>query len=140
MRALETQSMSGHGPEVGRALYLCEAKIGLSAMADHTRVGGFFGDPGDLGPAQPAAGAAATHRHGSATSATSPAISRRRMQGLAGLRPATPYSLPYLGAHPMAPGVIVAAGHGMLGITLAAATATARGRARPPAPRPAWVK
>ncbi len=30
------------GPEIGRALYLCEAKIGLSPMDDHTRVGGFF--------------------------------------------------------------------------------------------------
>jgi D-amino-acid dehydrogenase len=58
--------------------------------------------------------------------------------GWAGFRPATPDSLPVLGPVPGAPGVIVATGHRMLGVTLAPATgvavaALARGE------RPAWL-
>jgi D-amino-acid dehydrogenase len=41
----------------------------------------------------------------------------------AGLRPATADGLPLIGEVPDRPGVYVAAGHGMLGVTLAPATA-----------------
>jgi D-amino-acid dehydrogenase len=44
---------------------------------------------------------------------------------LAGLRPATPDSLPIIGAVPGSDGVFVATGHGTLGLTLAPATAAA---------------
>src|SRR4029077_20655854 len=59
-------------------------------------------------------------------------------EGWAGFRPATPDSLPLLGPVPGAPGVLVATGHGMLGITLAPATGVAvaalvRGE------RPGWL-
>jgi D-amino-acid dehydrogenase len=47
------------------------------------------------------------------------------MAGWAGLRPATPDSLPLLGPVPGVPGLFVAAGHGMLGVTLAPATGLA---------------
>lgn len=112
------------GPGIGRILYLCEPKIGVSPLDDHTRVAGFF----EIG-------------------ATSSRPDRRRAlqlleetagyvdgfptqlaeddDGWGGLRPCTPDSLPYIGEHPRAPGVIVAAGHGMLGITLAPATGIA---------------
>ena len=40
-------------------------------------------------------------------------------QGWAGFRPATPDSLPLLGPIPGQDGLYVAAGHGMLGVTLA---------------------
>ena len=43
------------------------------------------------------------------------------MSSWAGLRPATPDGLPLIGE--IAPGVVVASGHGMLGVTLAPATA-----------------
>lgn len=43
------------------------------------------------------------------------------MSTWAGLRPATPDGLPLIGE--IAPGVVVASGHGMLGVTLAPATA-----------------
>jgi len=45
--------------------------------------------------------------------------------GWAGLRPATPDSLPFLGPVDGAPGLVVAVGHGMLGVTLAPATGNA---------------
>ena len=126
------------GPALGRALYLCEAKIGVSPMERFTRVAGFF----EIG-------------------ATSDRADRRRAlqlleetagyvrefptaldpddDGWAGLRPATPDSLPYIGEHPRHRGLIVATGHGMLGITLAPATAIgvcelARGG------RPGWLE
>ena len=121
-------------PKIGRALYLCEAKIGLSPMDGHTRVGGFF----EIG-----ATSARPQRRRALQLLTDTAGYVRGFptdlapgdEGLAGLRPATPDSLPYLGEHPRAPGVIVAAGHGMLGITLAAATANAWLNS-PPAPTP----
>ncbi|PQP13161.1 NAD(P)/FAD-dependent oxidoreductase [Rhodococcus opacus] len=43
--------------------------------------------------------------------------------GRAGLRPATPDSLPFIGPVPGHRGLYIAAGHGMLGVTLAPATA-----------------
>jgi D-amino-acid dehydrogenase len=39
-----------------------------------------------------------------------------------GLRPCTPDGLPVVGIHTRAPRVVVATGHGMLGVTLAALT------------------
>jgi D-amino-acid dehydrogenase len=45
--------------------------------------------------------------------------------GWAGFRPSTPDSLPLLGPLRGAPGLIVATGHGMLGVTLAPATGLA---------------
>ncbi|MDI9978543.1 FAD-dependent oxidoreductase [Rhodococcus sp. IEGM 1307] len=43
--------------------------------------------------------------------------------GRAGLRPATPDSLPFIGPVPGHRGLYIAAGHGMLGVTVAPATA-----------------
>lgn len=125
------------GPEVGRALYLCEAKIGLSPMDGHTRVGGFF----EIG-----ATSARPQRQRALQLLTDTSRYVRDFptdlspddEGLAGLRPATPDSLPYLGEHPRAPGVIVAAGHGMLGITLAPVTAIAVAELASGI-RPAWL-
>jgi len=45
-----------------------------------------------------------------------------RTEEWVGPRPMTPDGLPYIGALPGHPGVVVAAGHNMLGVTLAAAT------------------
>ena len=48
-----------------------------------------------------------------------------RLEGWAGLRPSTPDSLPFIGPVPGNPGVYVAAGHNMIGMTLGPATGTA---------------
>ena len=54
-----------------------------------------------------------------------PAPGEVEKQGWAGFRPATPDSLPLLGPIPGQDGLYVAAGHGMLGVTLAPATGVA---------------
>ena len=54
-----------------------------------------------------------------------PAPGEAEKQGWAGFRPATPDSLPLLGPIPGQSGLYVAAGHGMLGVTLAPATGVA---------------
>ena len=112
-------------PAIGRALYLSEAKIGVSPMDGHTRVGGFF----EIGATSPRAdrraGAAAAQRDRSTTVPGFPTALPPGDDGMAGLRPSTPDSLPYLGEHPRAPACSFATGHGMLGVSLAPTTATA---------------
>ncbi|HET6945917.1 MAG TPA: FAD-dependent oxidoreductase [Gaiellaceae bacterium] len=119
-------------------LYLCEPKIGTSPYADRLRIAGFF----ELGARD---GAPSPLRTRQLVEETQPYLSERIIPdrevptGWAGFRPATPDSLPLLGPVPGAPGVIVATGHGMLGVTLAPATgvavaALARGE------RPPWLE
>jgi D-amino-acid dehydrogenase len=118
-------------------LYLCEPKIGTSPFAGRLRIAGFF----ELGSRDPST---SRRRSRQLVEDTQPYLSAqivaddRIPEGWAGFRPATPDSLPLLGPVPGAPGVIVATGHGMLGVTLAPATgvavaALARGE------RPAWI-
>ena len=118
-------------------LYLCEPKIGTSPYAGRLRIAGFF----ELGARD---GAASPLRSRQLVDETRPFLSAPIVadgdipEGWAGFRPATPDSLPLLGPVPGAPGVVVATGHGMLGVTLAPATgvavaALARGE------RPDWI-
>ncbi|HWX08577.1 MAG TPA: FAD-dependent oxidoreductase [Gaiellaceae bacterium] len=118
-------------------LYLCEPKIGTSPYAGELRLAGFF----ELGARD---GAASPVRSRQLVEETQPYLSRQIAPGgaipagWAGFRPATPDSLPLLGPVPGAPGVLVATGHGMLGVTLAPATGVAvaalvRGE------RPSWL-
>jgi len=118
-------------------LYLCEPKIGTSPYAGRLRIAGFF----ELGARD---GAASPLRSRQLVDETRPYLSAPIVadgdipEGWAGFRPATPDSLPLLGPVPGAPGVVVATGHGMLGVTLAPATgvavaALARGE------RPDWI-
>jgi len=118
-------------------LYLCEPKIGTSPYAGRLRIAGFF----ELGAR---GGEASRQRSRQLVEETRPYLSSPMVadgdvpEGWAGFRPATPDSLPLLGPVPGAPGVLVATGHGMLGITLAPATgvavaALARGE------RPEWI-
>ena len=118
-------------------LYLCEPKIGTSPYAGRLRIAGFF----ELGARD---GAASPLRSRQLVEETRPYLSAPIVAdgdipaGWAGFRPATPDSLPLLGPVPGAPGVVVATGHGMLGVTLAPATgvavaALARGE------RPDWI-
>jgi D-amino-acid dehydrogenase len=104
------------------ALYLAEAKVGISSYADSVRIAGVF----ELGQA-------------------SDALHRGRIEAMlrtiepyfdewspsaevplfqwAGLRPMTADGLPLIGRSPAVDNVFVATGHGMLGVTLAPATA-----------------
>ncbi len=125
-------------PSPALPLYLCEPKLGLSPLAAGLRIAGFF----ELGARD---GAPSPSRARQLVADTAPYLASpcdgpplEGPAGWAGFRPATPDSLPLLGPAPGLPGVVLATGHGMLGITLAPATglavaALARGE------RPAWI-
>jgi D-amino-acid dehydrogenase len=125
-------------PPIGLPLYLCEPKLGLSPLQRGLRIAGFF----EIG----ARSAAPSARR--ATQLIDETRSfLEQPEGLqadpgdigwAGFRPSTPDSLPLIGPAGPRPGLLLATGHGMLGITLAPATGLAvsellAGRA------PAWL-
>lgn len=104
------------------ALYLSEAKVGLSPYQGATRIGGFF----ELGARSTLL---VPRRIEQLLAAPRPYLQDwcgrpddSALQAWAGLRPSTPDSLPFIGAVPGVPNLYVAAGHGMLGLTLAPAT------------------
>ena len=114
----------GSGTAPSCALYLCEPKLGLSALDAGLRIAGFFElgrTDGDVDPA----------RIRQLVDDTLPYLHDWRPEpgweatGWAGFRPATPDSLPLIGEVPGEPGLFVAAGHGMLGFTLGPATGRA---------------
>lgn len=116
-------TVKGQGLAPRHAVYLCESKLGLSPFVDGLRIAGFFELPARSSEPTPhrikqllddAAGYLADWRH-DGTAHT----------GWAGLRPATPDSLPFLGPAGRTGGLIVATGHGMLGVTLAPASGDA---------------
>jgi D-amino-acid dehydrogenase len=115
-------TLAGRGEPPRHALYLAEAKLGLSPFAGGVRIAGVF----ELGPRRAEAPPGAGKR---LVAAARPYLAGWRPdadgepQAWAGLRPATPDGLPLLGAHPSLPGVYLATGHGMLGVTLAPASA-----------------
>jgi D-amino-acid dehydrogenase len=115
-------TIRGAGTPPRHALYLAEARLGLSPYESGVRVAGVF----ELG----ASGTEAPARVGEKLlAAARPYLSGWRpepdepLSTWAGLRPATADGLPLIGEVPGRPGVYVAAGHGMLGVTLAPATA-----------------
>jgi D-amino-acid dehydrogenase len=118
-------TLRGTGARPARPLYLPEPKVGCSPYRDALRIGGFF----ELG-ATSAAVKASRIEHLLAVAQRYLREWRPREDELAGplavawagSRPSTPDSLPFIGAVPGARGVYVAAGHGMLGMTLAPAT------------------
>jgi D-amino-acid dehydrogenase len=115
-------TIAGSGTPPRHALYLAEAKIGLSPYSDGVRVAGVF----ELGAARAEAPAGAGER---LLAAARPYLAGWRpdvsgpLATWAGLRPATADGLPLIGAVPGHNGLFVATGHGMLGVTLAPATA-----------------
>jgi D-amino-acid dehydrogenase len=115
-------TLTGRGTPPRHALYLSEAKLGLSPFDGGVRVAGVF----ELGArsADPAPGvgerllaAARPYLDGWRPEPDGP------VEAWAGLRPATPDGLPLIGPLKGADGVFLATGHGMLGVTLAPATA-----------------
>ena len=115
-------TVAGRGDPPRHALYLAEAKLGLSPFAGGVRIAGVFELGARKAEAPPGAGerliaAARPYLGGWRPDADAPA------EAWAGLRPATPDGLPLIGALPGLDGVYLATGHGMLGVTLAPATA-----------------
>jgi D-amino-acid dehydrogenase len=115
-------TLAGRGTPPRHALYLAEAKLGLSPFDGGVRVAGVF----ELGARseEPAPGvgerllaAARPYLGGWRPEPDGP------VEAWAGLRPATPDGLPLIGPLRGADGVFLATGHGMLGVTLAPATA-----------------
>jgi D-amino-acid dehydrogenase len=106
------------------ALYLAEAKVGISSYEDSVRIAGVF----ELGRPDAHVDRGRLARM---VATVEPYFERwqpsREPAELewAGLRPMTADGLPLIGPAPRLPGVFVATGHGMLGVTLAPATAAA---------------
>lgn len=106
------------------ALYLAEAKVGISAYDDTVRIAGVF----ELGRSQATLD---RRRLRAMVARCEPYFARWRPSGetpvleWAGLRPMTADGLPLIGRAPALRNVFVATGHGMLGVTLAPATAAA---------------
>lgn len=115
-------TIRGRGTPPRHALYLAEAKLGLSPYASGVRVAGVF----ELGASRAEAPAGAGER---LLAAARPYLEGWQpdadgpLETWAGLRPATADGLPLIGELPGHDGLFVASGHGMLGVTLAPATA-----------------
>jgi D-amino-acid dehydrogenase len=125
-------------PTPGLPLYLCEPKLGLTPLSAGLRIAGFF----ELGARNSLPSSARAQQLVEESRPFLETIDGSSFAegpaGWAGFRPVTPDSLPLLGAIPGAPGLVLATGHGMLGITLAPATGLAvaalvRGE------RPGWL-
>jgi D-amino-acid dehydrogenase len=108
--------VAGSGIPPVHALYLAEARIGISPFDDTVRVAGVF----EIGTRKPRADAGAR-----LLSAAAPYLDGWRPTGVGRTwsdhRPATADGLPLIGE--VARDLYVAAGHTMLGVTLAPATA-----------------
>jgi D-amino-acid dehydrogenase len=115
-------TIAGRGTPPRHALYLAEAKLGLSPFDGGVRIAGVF----ELGASNEDTSSAAGER---LLAAARPYLASWQpdpdgpVQTWAGLRPATPDGLPLIGALPGLEGIYLATGHGMLGVTLAPATA-----------------
>ncbi len=110
---------TGSGTAPSTALYLAEAKVGISGYRDAVRIAGVFELPGRDTTVEPRRIASFVRQAVQYLADWRP--DEATMTSWAGLRPATPDGLPLIGE--IAPGVVVASGHGMLGVTLAPATA-----------------
>ncbi|NDV09952.1 FAD-dependent oxidoreductase [Rhodococcus sp. IEGM 248] len=113
----------GAGASPRHALYLMEPKLGLSPYHDAIRIAGAFELPArDERVPERRIRRLVDQVHPYLAGWTPDADVGIRA-GRAGLRPATPDSLPFIGPVPGHRGLYIAAGHGMLGVTLAPATA-----------------
>jgi D-amino-acid dehydrogenase len=112
----------GQGTRPTRPLYLGEAKVGCSPFEGGVRLAGTLELTGidlSLHPRRLAAVANAATTYLKDWRPTDPELE------WTGLRPLPADSLPLIGAVPGRPGLFVATGHGMLGITLAPSTGAA---------------
>jgi D-amino-acid dehydrogenase len=115
-------TIAGRGTPPRHALYLAEAKLGLSPFDGGVRIAGVFELGASNEDISPAVGerllaSARPYLGGWQPDPDGP------VEPWTGLRPATPDGLPLIGALPGLDGIYLATGHGMLGVTLAPATA-----------------
>ncbi|MBV8953052.1 MAG: FAD-dependent oxidoreductase [Solirubrobacterales bacterium] len=116
-------TIAGRGTPPRHALYLAEAKLGLSPFDGGVRLAGVFelgASNEDISPGlgERLLGAARPYLEGWQPDPDGP------VEAWAGLRPATPDGLPLIGALSGLDHIYLATGHGMLGVTLAPATAS----------------
>jgi D-amino-acid dehydrogenase len=117
--------LQGDGEAPRIALYLSEPKLGVSPFDGRVRIAGVFELPArntSVSPARIKNLIADTLPY---LRSWRPSAQETGQGGWAGLRPATPDSLPLLGPLDGLPGLFVASGHGMLGVTLAPASGLA---------------
>lgn len=117
-------TIGGEGARPHHALYLAEAKVGISSYDDAVRVAGVFelgrrSDDLDRGRLEAMLVNVDAYFADWRPSEAVPELA------WAGLRPMTADGLPLIGRAPALDRVFVATGHGMLGVTLAPATAAA---------------
>ena len=115
-------TLPGRGTPPRHALYLAEAKLGLSPFGGGVRVAGVFELGARTADVEPGVGERLLAAARPYLAGWQP-DSGDGIEAWAGLRPATPDGLPLIGALPGLDGVYLATGHGMLGVTLAPATA-----------------
>jgi D-amino-acid dehydrogenase len=111
-------TLPGNPPNLRTAAILMEPRVALTPMAGRLRLGGTMELAGlreTLVPARLAALTEAWNAH-----MATPLGDTSQATPWTGLRPCSPDGLPYLGR--LAPGLTVATGHAMLGISLAAVT------------------
>jgi D-amino-acid dehydrogenase len=115
-------TFAGGDTRPSQALYLAEAKVGISSYEDSVRVAGVFelghkSDRLDRGRVHAMLATVEPYFDGWRPGTEAPLLE------WAGLRPMTADGLPLIGRAPSVPNAFVATGHGMLGVTLAPATA-----------------
>lgn len=115
-------TLRGTGCAPRHALYLSEPKIGLSPFEFGLRIAGIFELPGRSADPDPSRVRQLVEHTLPYLADWRPQTGESVTEGWAGFRPATPDSLPFIGPVSGSPGVYLAAGHGMLGMTLAPAT------------------
>jgi D-amino-acid dehydrogenase len=115
-------TIAGSGTPPRHALYLAEAKLGLSPFHGGVRVAGVFELGARSADAAPGVGERLLAAARPYLAGWKPVVDVP-VEAWTGLRPATPDGLPLIGALPGLDGVFLATGHGMLGVTLAPATA-----------------
>ncbi len=133
-------TLRGEGTRPSQALYMTEAKIGVSGFDEGVRIAGVFELPGkDLEVDQRRLGVV-VEQACSYQSDWHPSTTAASGEGWAGWRPATPDSLPLLGPVPGYDGLYLATGHGMLGVTLAPSTGALIAEMIVDGAQPDWVE
>ncbi len=133
-------TLQGEGIRPTKALYMTEAKIGCSGYTDGFRIAGVFELPGKDLTVDDRRVRVIVEQACSYLRDWHPADTEVDVKGWAGWRPATPDSLPLLGPVRGHPGLFLAVGHGMLGVTLGPSTGELLAEMIVDGAAPAWVE
>jgi D-amino-acid dehydrogenase len=133
-------TLEGEGTRPGHALYMTEAKIGCSGFANGFRIAGVFELPGRDLEVDDRRVRVVVEQACSDLRDWHPSDAEVHVKGWAGWRPATPDSLPLLGPVRDQPGLYLAVGHGMLGVTLGPSTGELLAEMIVDDAAPAWVE